>query len=46
MRVNGLPVWLLKILQSVSAVMACCSTATPTDCVVILKPFPKAFFRY
>jgi hypothetical protein len=21
----------------------CCSTADPTDCVVILKPFPKAF---
>ncbi len=24
----------------------CCSTATPTDCVIILKPFPKAAFRY
>ena len=26
--------------------LECCSTAKPTDCVVILKPFPKAFFRY
>jgi len=21
----------------------CCSTADPTDCVIILKPFPKSF---
>lgn len=26
--------------------LECCSTATPTDCVVILKPFPKAMYRF
>jgi hypothetical protein len=26
--------------------LECCSTATPTDCVVILKPFPKAMFSF
>jgi hypothetical protein len=28
--------------------LECCSTADPTDCVVILKPFPKSsvYFRY
>lgn len=24
----------------------CCATADTTDCVVILKPFPKAFARF
>ena len=26
--------------------LECCSTANPTDCVVILKPFPKAFYAW
>ena len=26
--------------------LECCSTANPTDCVVILKPFPKTFYAW
>ena len=26
--------------------LECCSTANPTDCVVILKPFPKFTLRH
>lgn len=26
--------------------LECCSTATPTDCVIILKPFPKAMYAF
>ena len=26
--------------------LECCSTANPTDCVVILKPFPKSFYAW
>ena len=25
---------------------SCCATADPTDCVIILKPFPKAFYAW